>query len=442
MESRSQNRHTPSIRRSRDLAVRRYRRRRAIPSSAPAEPALPAAPAQSQPQNSRVAVIIWGILLVLLILAAVGLGTGIWLATQGGGSLPAFAPSTGDNQDTLPSGAILEVEDAEEETAIAAYDTEGESFTLTLLDWSDMGELSYEDVYTQCITSVVSLTVSLKDGYSTGTGIILSADGYILTNEHVISGGSSATVQTYDDQYFDAQLVGYDTQTDLAVLKIESAGLQAASFGDSDLLAVGQAVLAIGDPMGPDLRGSMTDGIISAVNRSVTTDGITMTLLQTTAPLNSGNSGGPLINTYGLVIGVNNMKMSNDPGDTTTATVEGLGFAIPSRTVKSTVESLIQFGEVQHPALGITCYAVSAGTDDAFITGVMVDSVTTGSGAQAAGLLSGDIITGIEGQKITTVAEIKTVLDGCRVGDFVTLTIWRAGEYLELDVELMNQNDM
>lgn len=442
MEPQAQNRRISGIRRPIETGIRRYRRPRT--ASAPEKAVLPARPAGTRPKHGRAAVVICIALLALLLAAVAGLVAVLWLQL---GQPDASLSGSGDffaddDEDDLPFDAYFEAEDEKEETTIAVYDTDGENFTLTLLDWAELEELSYEEVYAKCIPSVVSLTVTLSDGYSTGTGIVLSTSGYILTNEHVISGGSSASVLTWDDQNYDARLVGYDVQTDLAVLKIDAMGLQAASFGDSGLLAVGQSVLAIGDPLGPDLRGTLTEGIISALDRSVTTDGVTMTLLQTTAPLNSGNSGGPLINTCGLVVGVNNMKMSTDPTDPYTAPAEGLGFAIPSRTVKATVEALIRYGEVKHPALGITCYAVIAGVDGATVSGVMVDSVTAGSGAAAAGLAAGDIITAVEGQDISTVAEIKAVLEECQVGGFVILTVWRAGETLELSVELMDQNDM
>ena len=190
---------------------------------------------------------------------------------------------------------------------------------------------------------------------SLGTGVVMSEDGYIITNSHVIEGCGAVDVVLQDERVFQALLVGQDAQSDLAVLKIACAGLTPAQFGDSTLLEVGDAVAAIGNPLGEELRGTMTDGIISAINRDVNVDGYTMVLLQTTAALNSGNSGGALINDRGQVVGITNLKMRAYDN-----TVEGLGFAIPTTTVKTVVDALIAHGRVEgRPTIGITGYTVT-----------------------------------------------------------------------------------
>ena len=171
--------------------------------------------------------------------------------------------------------------------------------------------LSFQEIYRKVIPSVVSITTTIQGGSSTGTGIIMSSDGYIITNDHVIEGAVAVEILTQDDITYSASLVGSDETSDLAVLKVDAQGLQAAEFGDSESMAVGDTVVAIGDPLGIQLRGTMTDGIISAINRDLVVNGRSMTLLQTTAALNNGNSGGPLINVYGQVIGINTMKMSS-----------------------------------------------------------------------------------------------------------------------------------
>ena len=213
------------------------------------------------------------------------------------------------------------------------------------------GGMSLQDIYDKNIPSVVSITSSSHSGSSTGTGVVLTENGYIVTNAHVVSGGNVISVQLTDDRVFQAELIGSDEISDLAVLRIEAMELTAAEFGDSTQMRVGDAVCAIGDPLGAEFRGTYTDGIVSAINRDMDVDGRTMTLIQTNAALNSGNSGGPLINCYGQVIGINTMKIGTF---TDKAGVEGLGFAIPSATVKEIVDQLIRQGYVSgRPTLGI-----------------------------------------------------------------------------------------
>ena len=292
------------------------------------------------------------------------------------------------------------------------------------------GGLSLQSIYEKAIDSVVS--VSCDTG--TGTGVVFSADGYIVTNAHVIGNGYNIQVLLTDGRTLDAQIVGKDTVSDLAVLRVDADDLKAAEFGDSGTLRVGDAVVAIGDPLGIALRGTMTDGIISAINRDITTDGRTMTLIQTNAALNSGNSGGPLLNCYGQVIGINTIKIGDNMS---IAGVEGLGFAIPSTTVKEIVEQLVSQGYVSgRPSLGITgqditqfdrlYYRLPQGV---YITGV------TGDAAQK-GICTGDILLQIDDVRIVDVAGVKTVLYSHNAGDTVTLIIYRGGNQYAVDVVL------
>ena len=213
------------------------------------------------------------------------------------------------------------------------------------------GGISLQEIYEKNIPSVVSVQTRLSGGRATGTGVIVSPKGYIVTNSHVVQGAQALSVQLTDDRVLTAVLVGEDPISDLAVLFIDAPELQAAEFGNSDSLRVGDTVAAIGDPLGIDLRGTMTDGIVSAINRDVTVGGRTLNLIQTNAALNSGNSGGPLINCYGQVIGINTMKIGTF---TNQAGVEGLGFAIPSTIVKEIVDQIISQGYVSgRPTLGL-----------------------------------------------------------------------------------------
>ena len=313
-----------------------------------------------------------------------------------------------------------------------------ESSDTTFSDEEDA--LSLQDIYSTVIDSVVSISSMTSSGTSSGTGIIMSPDGYVITNHHVITGALVISVLTNDNQEFEAALVGSDEMSDLAVLKIDARGLKAAEFGDSSKLRVGDSVVAIGDPLGVQLRGTMTNGIISAINRDLTVGDRTMTLIQTNAALNNGNSGGPLINCYGQVIGINTVKMSSYY--TATASVEGLGFAIPISVAKPIIDELIENGYVAgRPAIGISGDSLPSyyRTYYRLPDGVYVTSVNEGSDAKAKGIREGDIVTAINGERISSIDELNTVKNQYAAGDEVTLTIYRSGAYYEVTVTLVDQ---
>ena len=313
-----------------------------------------------------------------------------------------------------------------------------ESSDTTFSDEEDA--LCLQDIYSSVIDSVVSISSMTSSGTSSGTGIIMSPDGYVITNHHVITGALVISVLTNDNQEFEAALVGSDEMSDLAVLKIDARGLQAAEFGDSSKLRVGDSVVAIGDPLGVQLRGTMTNGIISAINRDLTVGDRTMTLIQTNAALNNGNSGGPLINCYGQVIGINTVKMSSYY--TATASVEGLGFAIPISVAKPIIDELIENGYVAgRPAIGISGDSLPSyyRTYYRLPDGVYVTSVNEGSDAKAKGIREGDIVTAINGERISSIDELNTVKNQYAAGDEVTLTVYRSGTYYEVTVTLVDQ---
>ncbi len=313
-----------------------------------------------------------------------------------------------------------------------------ESSDTTFSDEEDA--LCLQDIYSSVIDSVVSISSMTSSGTSSGTGIIMSSDGYVITNHHVITGALVISVLTNDNQEFEAALVGSDEMSDLAVLKIDARGLQAAEFGDSSKLRVGDSVVAIGDPLGVQLRGTMTNGIISAINRDLTVGDRTMTLIQTNAALNNGNSGGPLINCYGQVIGINTVKMSSYY--TATASVEGLGFAIPISVAKPIIDELIENGYVAgRPAIGISGDSLPSyyRTYYRLPDGVYVTSVNEGSDAKAKGIREGDIVTAINGERISSIDELNTVKNQYAAGDEVTLTVYRSGAYYEVTVTLIDQ---
>ncbi len=282
-----------------------------------------------------------------------------------------------------------------------------------------------------------------EESYYGAAGIILTSDGYIITNTHV-SGGNQRGFYRHalDNSQYEAKLVGADATSDISVLKIEAEGLTPAEFGNSDDLMVGDRVIAIGNPLGEELRGTMTDGIIFAINRDITYNGNSMTLLQTNAAINEGNSGGPLINLYGQVIGITNMKMMSS---SIYSTVEGIGFAIPTGTIKPVVDSLINTGKVTgRPAIGITVGAIPdyASTYYDLPEGLYITKVSEGSDAEQKGILVGDILVAVNGIPVATTYEVSAIKDGLEVGGTLTLTIYRSGETFDVEIMLVETSDI
>ena len=303
-------------------------------------------------------------------------------------------------------------------------------------------ELSLQELYDQCSKSIVAIKGYQDgvDGYYWGSGIILSKDGLILTNTHVIENCDTASVTLFDNSSYDAALVGADSTSDIAVLRIEATGLTPASFGDSAELAIGDKVAAIGNPLGETFRMTLTDGIISAIDRGISYNGHSMTLLQTNTAINEGNSGGALFNMYGQVIGVTNMKMMSSY-----SSIEGIGFAIPSSTIAAVADSLMQYGEVRgRTAIGITVGAIPENVTSHYDlpTGLYVSAVEEKSDAAAKGIQQGDIITAVNGSPASATSDILTVKNTLSVGDTITFTMWRDGETFDVDVTLVDENDL
>ena len=286
------------------------------------------------------------------------------------------------------------------------------------------GGLSLQAIYRKAIDSVVSISCDI----GTGTGVVLSADGYIITNCHVVEGASSIDVLFSDETSLPAQLVGLDAVSDLALLRVSGKELTPAEFGDSSALQVGDSVVAIGDPLGTALRGTMTDGIVSAINRDILTGGRVMTLIQTNAALNSGNSGGPLLNCYGQVIGINTMKIGDNMN---IVGVEGLGFAIPTATVKDIIDQLLVQGYVSgRPALGFSGQTVTA-FDQLYYripAGLYISNVEKTSDAYAKGIAPGDVLLQFDGTRVTDAEMLESLLYAHDAGDTVEVIIYRGGK--------------
>ncbi len=280
---------------------------------------------------------------------------------------------------------------------------------------------------------------------ASGSGIIISEDGYILTNNHIVSSSSSEsyyevseatkmTVTLFDDETkYEAKIVGTDEQTDLAVIKIEKTGLSKAEFADSDNIKVGEFAMAVGNPLG--MQSSITCGVISAVNREVTdSDGKTFTLIQTDAAINSGNSGGALVNSEGKVIGVNTLKLSGTG-------IEGMGFAIPINSTTDVTSQLIQYSKVKRPYIGITGMDLDEQTAKAnnLVTGIYVKSVDDFSAAEKAGIKIGDVIVEADGKTITTMDELNEIKNSHQIGDEMKIKVNRDGQEKELTITLGEQ---
>lgn len=308
--------------------------------------------------------------------------------------------------------------------------------------------LTLQQLYAKCLPSVVGINTYQKGReYAWGTGVIMTADGYVITNAHVIDDADAAEVILSDGTVYPAKLVGADSISDIALLKVEAKGLAAAEFVDSALVQVGDEAIAIGNPLGKEFSGSMSTGIISGVSRDVDYNNRTMTLLQTDAALNSGNSGGALFNIYGQVVGITNMKMMGS----FTSAIEGVGFAIPTVTVKEMVDAILDEGAVVgRPGLGITVYDLTDLGDlnevmeddyDYPTDGMLVNSVAKGSDAQKQGLQVDDIIIAIDGEPAADIDVIRDAIKDKKVGDKIKVEIWRAGETLTLTIALIDQND-
>ena len=307
-------------------------------------------------------------------------------------------------------------------------------------------EMSDAEVYAANVNSVVSINVTGTSGTnwfgqpvqtaSAGSGFILTSDGYIVTNYHVVGDAQTIQVTLYSGDTYDAQYVGGDEDYDIAVIKIEATGLQAVTLGNSEELNVGDHVLAIGNPLG-ELTFSMSGGMVSSVNRTINVDGTPFNMIQTDTSINPGNSGGPLLNSYGEVVGIVSAKYSSTGSNGETA--EGLGFAIPINDVSSMIQDIMTNGYVSNRAyLGATIGTLNASMAQQYrydITeGAFVYSVEDGGPADQAGLQLGDVVTAIDDTEITSLDDLTAARKSYTAGDTCTLTVYRQGETTTLQL--------
>lgn len=402
-----------------------------LPAAEPeptAPPEAPAAPPRRKKDRSE-----RGAATLLAVLSLLLGGTAVLLALRAQPvALEALLPGTVQGQPGVGHPSVELMPAPELRRA-----PNGDGTVLTLAERPAEAAMSFQDIYKKVSPSVVFIRAATGQGISQGTGVVMSADGYIITNAHVIEGSFRADVVLEDGGQYEALLVGSDAATDLAVLKIDAQGLTPAEFGDSDQMEVGDVVVAIGNPMGKELRGTMTDGILSAINRDMEVEGRQMTLLQTTAALNTGNSGGALINDMGQVIGITNMKLM-----AYNSTVEGLGFAIPSRTAKTVVDDLIGYGVVKgRPMLGITVRPLTAEerTGRSLDHGLWVEQVEEKSDAWTQGIRTGDVLLSANGVELSVNDDLLELKNALAVGETIQFCLWREGETLDITVELVEQ---
>ena len=357
----------------------------------------------------------WGKVIALMLVAAllggaVGAGGVLLLAPSGSGS----------------SSQVLKGERPSTVIDIATIDTSK--------------QMSPAEVYAQNVASTVGITTSVTTNYfgftttsaAAGSGFVLSDDGYILTNYHVVEDSTSIKVSMYDGSSYDAQLIGYDESNDIAVLKVDAENLSPVVLGDSGNLNVGDTVVAIGNPLG-ELTFSLTAGVVSALDREVTLSGnVTMELIQTDCAINSGNSGGALFNLYGEVIGITNAKYSSSGSG---ASIDNIGFAIPINSVMNIVESIIEKGYIAKPYIGVSVTSVSSETQSYGLPkGAAVKAISEDSPAEKAGLQINDIITEANGTTIESSDDLVRLVGDLYNGAELKLTVYRQGETLEITV--------
>ena len=392
--------------------------------AAPVQP--PAAPKKAGKKGLWIFLIAVGVLLAVIVAAIV-------VSSLTGGDTPSIRGDGSTDGEGGDASSIVDIFGSDIPT-IPRGDTD--PATRFYCENISGSKLTIRQVYAQVNPATVLVVAEVGEKASIGTGVILTEDGYIVTNAHVITKGKTAFVVLADGRDYDVELIGYDSTEDLAVLKaVDASDLPTAPLGNSDECWVGDTVYAIGNPLGVELRGTLTEGIISAIDRQVTLEGRVMTLLQTTAALNNGNSGGPLINEYGQVVGINTLKMSrSDSMGSETATVEGLGFAVPSGKVVSVINDIVATGAYHGmPSIGV--YVMVQEQPDG-TTHPVIDSVTENYGAEAAGLLPGDVILCADGVPVYTNDDLLSARRTHIAGETIVLTVQRDGDVFDAEVVL------
>ncbi|MBE6129156.1 MAG: PDZ domain-containing protein [Erysipelotrichaceae bacterium] len=330
------------------------------------------------------------------------------------------------------SGSPTIVQESQEGPSPATTVNSGTG-TKTIAEVAEMISPSVVEIYTEVTLNSYGFFGGTYKTQAAGSGVIISPDGYIVTNNHVLADAESVTVRTYDGTEYEAKVIGSDSKSDIGVVKIEAEGLTAAAIGDSSLLKAGDTAIVVGNPLGT-LGGSVTQGIISAASRELIIDNESYELIQTDATINSGNSGGGLFDGNGRLIGIVNAK---DSGTTSSGSlIEGIGFAIPVNTAMDIADQLITSGKVTNrPMLGVYIQTVQQDTEK-YKAGVYIQDVITGGGAEKAGLKALDRIISVNGETITSYSDLSIILRKLKVGDTVEVVVERDGEEMHFDVVL------
>jgi serine protease Do len=371
-----------------------------------------------------------------------------------GGAAVGLMNRSSNTADAAEPASTVEAA-AEEETSAEPETTEEAlgNINSTVIDVTTNSKsttMTPQDVYENYVNAVVAIAneATTTNVYgqvsvtaSSGSGFIISQDGYIVTNNHVVEDAQTLTVIMTSGEEYEATIIGADEQNDVALIKIDATGLPTVSIGDSDDIEVGQQVCAIGNPLG-ELTNTLTVGYVSALDREINENGTPINMFQTDCAINSGNSGGPIFDMNGNVIGITTAKYSSS-GSSTTASIEGIGFCIPSNDAMDIVSDLLEYGYVKgRPYLGITCQAISSTVTQYYNlpSGIYVNSVESGSAAEDAGLQQGDIITALDGTEVDSVTDFKALLKNYSAGDTATLTVYRsASGTVELSVTFGEQ---
>lgn len=362
----------------------------------------------------------------LLVVALIAAGCGITAASVN----RYWAAQTED----LYAQFHSEIQSLQDQIKENSFTGNGNSVSGTVNTTTD-GSLTPGQVYAKCVESVVAVTSTSTQGTSSGSGFILTEDGYVVSNYHVVEGGKELTVTTHSGEEYEAKLIGYDSANDISVLKIDATGLTAAKLGSSDNLIIGDMVVAIGNPLG-ELTATQTVGYVSGKDRTVTTDGTVINMLQTDAAINPGNSGGPLFNMYGEVVGITTAKYS---GTTSSgASIEGIGFAIPIDDVAKKIQDLKDYGYITGAYLGVTVQNMDPSITSylGIPTGVYVKSVSAGSCAETAGIHPKDIILRLGQTDVESMNDLTRALQDLNAGDTTSITVWRGGKELTLSITL------
>ena len=377
------------------------------------------------------------IAIVCALLGGVGGGAAVGMALRGGNATEA---TTVEDDEATVQNNEAESSDAEEVNG---------NINSTVIDVktnSQTTNMTPQDVYEQYVNAVVAISNEgtttnvfgqVSETASSGSGFIISEDGYIVTNNHVVEGAQKLTVTMTNGEEYDATVIGADEENDVALIKIDATGLPTVSIGDSDSIEVGQQVCAIGNPLG-ELTNTLTVGYVSALDREINENGTPINMFQTDCAINSGNSGGPIFDMHGNVVGITTAKYSSS-GSSYAASIEGIGFCIPVNDAMDIVSDLLEYGYVKgRPSLGITCQAISSTVTQYYNlpTGIYVNSVEADSASDKAGIQQGDIITAVDGTEVQSVTDFKALLKNYTAGDTAILSIYRSSTAESLDISI------